>query len=519
MPSKKKARGRKNRARKEAIKTADLRTLWEPTINITTNDNGVSCCEHMLAVSPKIPQEGPVVSFMNHIAGEGFFNKTALFLDESAVETCYRSVAPFPVVHKDDDERAMTIALLLRFLRNVFVRDYAIEGESWFNQCHRNEVVICCMINLLELFGAYTDKFVVKCRANKVGNKLVCGNRRDVVKFMARRLPCTCLKELHCSVRGKVEKVGLCFGCQKQFPRSELFDCTGCRANLAHLQQVTTLLWSLLHGTHPTRTFPPEIWTTYYESTRGPAPQLIQAHCQQSARPHDCPSDPAPARPPSNFPGQSSTYTGCMINEYCSKECQRAPDPSQRPLVKPRLKLLQHPLQLLADGRPGTDSDDGPLPSSPPPVGAMPRGPSTEPEAVIPSESEVVTAETTLILPSDHRDGVSQGQLSPAVGPSPRRTAVPASDDGNRHPHSIEEAKTLSPVPPEPSCAGVGWTESATAGLSHGQGQLSEAAAGVIVFECLCDFSLGPRAPPPRAPASVRGPGPCPPVGKGPPRT
>ncbi|EJK45511.1 hypothetical protein THAOC_35871, partial [Thalassiosira oceanica] len=196
------------------------------------------------------------------------------------MKTCYRSVAPFPGVQKDDDERAMAIALLLRFLRNVFVRDSAIEGELWFNQCHRNEVAICCMIYLLELLGRYSDPNVVTCRANKVGNKLVCGNRRDVVKFVARRLPCTCLKELHCSVKGKVEKVGLCFGCQKQFPRSELFDCTGCRANLAHLQHVTTLLlWSFLHGTHPTRTFPPEIWTTYYESTRGPAPQLIQAHC------------------------------------------------------------------------------------------------------------------------------------------------------------------------------------------------------------------------------------------------
>ena len=84
------------------------------------------------------------------------------------------------------------------------------------------------MINIFELFGKYTNMFVVGRRAVKMNNKLVGGNRRDVVKSVAKRLPCTCLKKLHRTMRMKVAKVGACFCCDKRFPRSQLRVCTGC---------------------------------------------------------------------------------------------------------------------------------------------------------------------------------------------------------------------------------------------------------------------------------------------------
>ena len=74
----------------------------------------------------------------------------------------------------------------------------------------------------------YSDFAVGKRRTRKTGNKLICGNRRDLVKFVAKRLPCTCLKKLHRATREKVTKVGQCIGCCKQFPRSQLRVCTGC---------------------------------------------------------------------------------------------------------------------------------------------------------------------------------------------------------------------------------------------------------------------------------------------------
>mmetsp|Transcript_21074 Transcript_21074/g.49476 ORF Transcript_21074/g.49476 Transcript_21074/m.49476 type:complete len:278 (-) Transcript_21074:68-901(-) len=229
MPSRKKAQGRQNRARKEAIRTAELRTLWEPMALCSRSNHVAVPCEHMLTAPPKIPQEGPAVSFMNRMAGEGFFNRATSFPHEQMMSTCFSLSHRFPGVReKDNEHRALVIALLLRFLRNVFVRDSAIEGELWFHQRPQIEAVLCIMIYLLELHGTFSDNELVVRRAAKTSIELMYGNRRDVAKFVAKRLPCTCLKELHRAARTKVVKVGKCYGCHKQFPRSELFVCTGC---------------------------------------------------------------------------------------------------------------------------------------------------------------------------------------------------------------------------------------------------------------------------------------------------
>ena len=235
MPSRKKARGRQNRAKKEATRTADLRTLWadtrtlwEPMV-LRSNRLGTAPCEHMLTSPPQIPQESHAVSFMNCLTGKGFFDNQATPIFRHPRELNYRVLRYFPEVRKEESERSLAIDLLLRFVRNVLVRDSRIEGATWFhNQITQNEAAICCMIHVLELFGEYSDLYVVERRAIKMDNKLIFGNRRDIVKFVAKRLPCSCLKELHHAARMKVAKVNKCFGCQKQCLRSELYVCTGC---------------------------------------------------------------------------------------------------------------------------------------------------------------------------------------------------------------------------------------------------------------------------------------------------
>ena len=91
-----------------------------------------------------------------------------------------------------------------------------------------NEVMICCMINVLEMHGAFSDPIVAKRRSTKTNNKLLGGNRRDIIKFVVKRLPCTSLKKLHSAARKKLRKVGTCDYCGNAFPRSQLYVCTGC---------------------------------------------------------------------------------------------------------------------------------------------------------------------------------------------------------------------------------------------------------------------------------------------------
>jgi len=61
-----------------------------------------------------------------------------------------------------------------------------------------------------------------------MSNRLASGNRRDVMKFVAKRLPCTCMKDLHSAARKKLAKVAICRGCGNRFPRSQLYVCAGC---------------------------------------------------------------------------------------------------------------------------------------------------------------------------------------------------------------------------------------------------------------------------------------------------
>ena len=189
MPSGKKARGRKNRAKKEATLTAAQRALWEQTIlrnsGGASNNGTASSCEHALAVLPRIPQEGPAVSFMNFLAGEGFFSSASLFNGEWWATLSIQLVIRFPGVWKEESERSLATDLLLRFLRNVFVHDSKLEGANWFHQGQRNEAAICCAINTLEISGTYSDVNVAMRRAYKMNCKLAGGNRRDKVKFVA----------------------------------------------------------------------------------------------------------------------------------------------------------------------------------------------------------------------------------------------------------------------------------------------------------------------------------------------
>ena len=182
----------------------------------------------MLAVLPRIPQEGPAISFMNCLAGEGFFDKATSFAGNNPVDVCFGPLVRFPEVRKQESERSLAMNLLLRFVRNAFVHDSVVEGEKWFHNDLENEVAICCMIDALEIFGTYSDLAVAKRRADKMVHRLVFGNRRGDVKFVAKRLPCACLKELHRAARTKVAKVTGCIYCQKPFPRSQMCVCSGC---------------------------------------------------------------------------------------------------------------------------------------------------------------------------------------------------------------------------------------------------------------------------------------------------
>jgi len=91
-----------------------LRMLWEPTV-LSGGVNSASSCDHTV-VLPRIPQDGPAVSFMNHIAGKGFFDRATRSTGADPVIVCFQSLRDLPNdVLAEESERSLAIDLLLRF--------------------------------------------------------------------------------------------------------------------------------------------------------------------------------------------------------------------------------------------------------------------------------------------------------------------------------------------------------------------------------------------------------------------
>lgn len=119
---------------------------------VAVGANGTTIRRHQrffLRSHAGIPQYGPAVSLMNHIAGKVYFGRATRFTG-NPLGFCFQSLGDLPGVLPEKNEQSLAINLLLRFLRNAFVHCSMIGWESWFQQYHNNEVVICCMIKVLE---------------------------------------------------------------------------------------------------------------------------------------------------------------------------------------------------------------------------------------------------------------------------------------------------------------------------------------------------------------------------------
>lgn len=58
---------------------------------------------------------------------------------------------------------------------------------------------------------------------------LIYGNERDVIRFLKKRVSCSCLNDLYKQTKKKLPKVGMCNGCQKKKKRKDLMICNTCR--------------------------------------------------------------------------------------------------------------------------------------------------------------------------------------------------------------------------------------------------------------------------------------------------
>ena len=65
--------------------------------------------------------------------------------------------------------------------------------------------------------------------AGKVNRKIVEGESRELLRFLSKRIPCSCLDEKYKEAKKCQSKVGLCQGCNTKVDRKTLMVCNRCR--------------------------------------------------------------------------------------------------------------------------------------------------------------------------------------------------------------------------------------------------------------------------------------------------
>ena len=119
------------------------------------------------------------------------------------------------------------------FSTNKRDREYGLAFLTSFATCILTDgkelsteiaTAIALLIVEIEKIGWVQEDYIIGPKTRD----LIQGNERDVVRFLKKRISCSCLKNMYKQVK-KLPKVGTCYGCQKKKARKDLMVCKDCR--------------------------------------------------------------------------------------------------------------------------------------------------------------------------------------------------------------------------------------------------------------------------------------------------
>ena len=92
-----------------------------------------------------------------------------------------------------------------------------------------------CFVALMLIDSYDPSSHVPLCRLDDRDAKVWLRNMdimngcfHSLVKYFAKKTPCSCLDEIYTRVRSTTSKTGHCMNCKQKQERSSLFICTGC---------------------------------------------------------------------------------------------------------------------------------------------------------------------------------------------------------------------------------------------------------------------------------------------------
>ena len=201
--SRKRNKGKVRKAKKEEM----IRNSWQSwTVNVQ--------CDHGCAV--KVPDDHSVHSFMDLL----FAN---IRDNWNLYDIMRGTLRKYPEVWNDNILRQTVINIIVRIGTNMLLKGHDI---SW----------VVCISQGIKSIEHYNGTLAIDSVVNgrDVRTKLrdlnphVSSNRRDVLKFYRKRTTCKCMKKMHLEARKTISKMGICYGCLKEYKRPSLLICSRC---------------------------------------------------------------------------------------------------------------------------------------------------------------------------------------------------------------------------------------------------------------------------------------------------
>ena len=224
MPSRKRNKGRERKAKKaEAIENVieKLRSEWmgwaRGEFNGEREDNTQVPiqCNHVCDLM--IPDDNhPVISFMDAF----YINMRNRMGVEYNLRCTFQTQQQ---VWNNGDYRKLARDLMLVMGTNTVLSRNAIGMAKH----------LACAITTLENYdgSGEIDSTINSRVVSKKARDLLRGsdNMRDVLKFYRKRVPCSCLRDMHLEARKILPKLGVCFCCEAVKDRALLMVCSRCR--------------------------------------------------------------------------------------------------------------------------------------------------------------------------------------------------------------------------------------------------------------------------------------------------
>jgi len=153
--------------------------------------------------------------------------------DISFSENLQTLLTTMPEVWKEETLRNETVCILTSMATNQMLNEYYYGSNSLSQATWISKTIIA-----LESHNLITDDDIVTILYHPpISSKFMnlstnpkASGKRDVLKFLSRRISCSCLKDMYRQARQTIPKSLHCSYCSEVKERDQLLLCGGCRS-------------------------------------------------------------------------------------------------------------------------------------------------------------------------------------------------------------------------------------------------------------------------------------------------